>query len=538
MPTFRALLIAALSAAMFAAPAIADVAEPNPEAAIATAPVQVDGNELFRVRGSSAFPASERAASIASRIEAAARDPKIDAAKVRIGESDDNIAIFAGNRVLMLVTKPDASIEQATPEAVAAVNAARIRQAIDEYRVGRTPERLTQGALRAGAALIAFVITAFLIVVGTRRLDRYLHRRFEHRLQTVGIQSFEIVRGERLRALVHGAFSAIRVVLILVLAVAALAYMLVQFPWTRAIGDDFAGLVLNPLQTLARGFAAQVPNLVFLVILYFVVRFVLRLIRLFFDAVARGDVALEGFDAEWALPTYKLVRIAVVAFALVVAYPYIPGSDSAAFKGVSLFAGIVFSLGSSTAIANIVAGYMMTYRRAFRVGDVVKLGDETGVVTLIRLQVTHLRTWKNEEITVPNSQILNSHVVNYSALAQKHGLVLHTIVGIGYETPWRQVEAMLIEAATRTPGLLREPPPFVRQKLLGDFAVNYELNVHCDTPEKMPGLYSALHANIQDVFNEHGVQIMTPHYEGDPDDQKLVPPGKWYLPPAVQPSQK
>jgi small-conductance mechanosensitive channel len=174
----------------------------------------------------------------------------------------------------------------------------------------------------------------------------------------------------------------------------------------------------------------------------------------------------------------------------------------------------------------------MTYRRAFRIGDRVKLGQYVGDVAQMRLMVTHLRTLKNEEVVVPNSSILSSEVVNYSTLAQQRGLILHTTVGIGYETPWRQVEAMLVEAAGRTPGLLREPPPFVLQTALGDFCVTYEINVYCDTPHVMALLYTELHRNILDVFNEYGVQIMTPSYEADPAEPKLVPKEQWYAAPA------
>jgi small-conductance mechanosensitive channel len=274
---------------------------------------------------------------------------------------------------------------------------------------------------------------------------------------------------------------------------------------------------------------------VFLAVLVLVTRYGLKLIRLFFDGVAAGTVVFRSFDPDWAVPTYRLVRILVVAFAVVVAYPYVPGSQTDAFKGVSIFIGIVFSLGSSSLIGNIIAGYSMTYRRAFRVGDRVRVGEHVGDVDKIRLMVTHLRTPKNEEIVIPNSQILSSEVVNYSTLARQHGLILHTTVGIGYEAPWRQVEAMLLEAADRTEGLLKEPRPFVLQKALGDFSVTYEVNAYCDTPHLMLAHYAALHRNILDVFNEYGVQIMTPAYEGDPAQPKVVSRSDWYLAPAKPP---
>src|SRR6185436_6166021 len=182
--------------------------------------------------------------------------------------------------------------------------------------------------------------------------------------------------------------------------------------------------------------------------------------------------------------------------------------------------------------ANFIAGYSLTYRRAFKIGDRVMIGGHLGDVTEQKLQVTRLRSPKNEEIVIPNAQILNGEVVNYSSLARTQGLILHTDVGIGYETPWRQVEAMLMMAADATPGVLREPRPFVLQKALGDFAVTYELNAYCDTPQAMATLYTALHRQVLDVFNQYGVQIMTPAYEGDPATPKVVPPDLWHLAPA------
>jgi small-conductance mechanosensitive channel len=203
---------------------------------------------------------------------------------------------------------------------------------------------------------------------------------------------------------------------------------------------------------------------------------------------------------------------------------------------VSLFLGIIFSLGSSSVIASVIAGYTMTYRQAFKVGDRIQVNDLVGDVVEMRLLVTRLRTVKNEEIVVPNSLILNSHVMNYSTLAHSRGLILHTTVGIGYETPGQQVEAILRVAAARTRGLLQEPPPFVLQKSLGDFAVTYELNVYCDHPQAIERLYTALHQNILDVFNEYGIQIMTPAYEGDPEQPKVVPKGQWFMAPAANPA--
>jgi small-conductance mechanosensitive channel len=266
-----------------------------------------------------------------------------------------------------------------------------------------------------------------------------------------------------------------------------------------------------------------------------VIRYAMKVIRAIFDGLAAGSLTLTGFDPEWAWPTYRLVRILVIGLAVVVAYPYIPGSESGAFKGISLFAGIVFSLGSSSLIGNFIAGYSMTYRRAFRLGDRVKIGDHVGDIEQTRLLVTHLRTPKNEEVVVPNSKILSDEILNYSSMARESGLILHTTVGISYATPWRQVEAMLLEAARRTAGLLRAPSPFVLKQALQEFYITYEINGYCDRPREMALIYTDLHGNILDVFNEYGVQIMTPGYEGDPEQPKVVPQDRWYAAPASGP---
>jgi small-conductance mechanosensitive channel len=332
----------------------------------------------------------------------------------------------------------------------------------------------------------------------------------------------------------NAVLGALLALTILVLLFIWLEYVLARFPWTRGTGARLLELVLGPLGTLVAGLVRSIPDLVFLAILFVLTRYTLKLTRLFFSSVGRGEVTIEGFEPEWADATYRLIRVAIVAFALVVAYPYIPGSGTEAFKGISIFMGILFSLGASSAVSNMIAGYLMTYRRAFRVGDRVKIGGADGFVSEMRLQATHLRTIKNEEVVIPNSTILGNEVVNYSSLARKEGLILHTTVGIGYGTPWRQVEAMLLLAAKRTAGLMPEPAPFVRQLALGDFAVTYEINAYCSDPLEMGALYSALHRNILDVFNEYGVQIMTPAYEGDPEQPKVVPQEQWFTAPAIR----
>ncbi len=496
------------------------------------APVEIDGRVLFSVRGSSAFPAAERAAAIAGRIRAVAADQTISPGDVRSIEVDHGIEIFAANQKLMTVLEADARIAAVTPKPLADLFASRIQNAIAEYRQARSRPALSRGVGK-GVAATAILIALLLLTIWFSRLwHRALERLYRKRIHSVGIQSFHLVRAEQIRHALQRVIDVGRVLVILAACFGYLQYVFAQFPWTRATSQRLRGYLLGPLETIATGILNHIPSIIFLVILYCITRFALRLIHRFFDALKTGDVKLSGFDPGWSDSTYKLIRLGIVVLALIVAYPYIPGGDSDAFKGISIFIGIVFSLGSSSAIANLIAGYLMTYRRAFHVGDRIKIGGTLGDVVEMRLQVTHLKTPKNEEVIIPNSSILNNEVVNYSSLARQGGLILHTTVGIGYETPWRQVEAMLLSAASRTTGIMTEPPPFVLQKALGDFAVTYEINVYCDNAQAMARIYTALHQNILDLFNEYGVQIMTPAYERDPEIPKVVPKENWFTTPA------
>ena len=506
------------------------------DADVVTAPVEIDGTVLFRVRGVSSYPAQTRAQLVSDRVIAAAADPAVSVDSLRVVESSGASTVAVDDRVLLGVVEADAALEQVGRTELATAHMRRMRQAIADYRAARTPAALRRAALNTLLATLAVAAGIVLLLWLWRRLDALLTRRVHARIHSVGIQSFELMRADTIWTALRNALLGLRTLVVLAGTFVYVGYVLSQWPRTRGFSRDLFGFVLRPLQVLGSGLVQNIPQLVFLAVLFFVIRFALKVIRLFFQAVERGTVSLSGFDAEWAQPTYKIVRIAIVALGLIVAYPYIPGSESAAFKGVSLFLGVVFSLGSSSAISNIIAGYMMTYRRAFKVGDRVRIGEAFGDVIEMRLQVTHLRSLKNEEIVIPNSQILSGEVRNYSSLARADGLILHTEVGIGYETPWRQVEAMLLTAAARCAAPGQEPPrAFVLMKKLGDFAVTYELNVYCRDVKSMMPLYTNMHRHVLDVFNEYGVQIMTPAYEGDPAQPKIVAPGGWYAAPALPP---
>jgi len=507
-------------------------------ASVDMAPLIIDGETLFRLRGISSYPARNRANDVADRIRNIARDPSIASTDIRLVERQDRTDIVAGEQRIVSIVDIDAEAEQMTGrQLLAEVMRDRIAAAIERFRYERSSDYLVPKGVQAAIVLLLLAAVILALRWLFNWFDRVVQGRLDRRLKTLEAKSFRLLSAEDLKTVWHGGLRSFHFLVVIVLILGSIDYVLTLFPWTRWFAHTVMGMLVDPLNILLTGLFDALPGLVFIVILFFITRYLLRLTQLFFSGIAYGTIRPAGFEREWAWPSYRLLRTAVIIFALVIAYPYIPGSGSDAFKGISIFVGLMMSLGASSIVANSIAGYMLIYRRAFRVGDRIKVGDVVGDVVEMRQQLTHLRTPKNEEVTIPSSVILNSNVVNYSSRVRQGGLILHTTVGIGYETPWRQVEAMLIEAANRTEGLLREPPPFVLQTALGDFCITYEINVYCDRPQQMPQLYTGLHRNILDVFNEHGVQIMTPSYVADTAQPKVVPTDQWYAPPAQPPAK-
>lgn len=531
------IVLAALAAGACLSPAMAqqsgDEAWVAAEKGVPTAPVMIDGHLLFRVRGVTAFPAAQRAHAIEGRIRALAQD-ETPASSLHLMEAEHSTDILAGDRHIMSVFDADARLEGGglARRVIAGVHLKRIADAVLDYRAEREPRQLLYDTLLLAGSTLLTVLLLFVIVRLLRRLTARIESRYQSAIRHIEEGSFQVISAHSIWTAVHLAARIVGLVAAAALLYVYLHFALSLYPWTRGLAVNLRELTLAPVLALGRQLLGSIPNLLVIALIVVATRYLISAARFFFSAIREGTITLAGFDREWADSTYKIVRVLIIAFAVVVCYPYIPGSESPAFKGATIFIGVLFSLGSSSFLANVIAGYTMAYRRAFHIGDRIKVGDLMGDVTQVGLMVTNLRSVKNEEIVVPNSLILSSHVINYSSIARERGLVLHTTVGIGYETPWRQVEAMLLIAAERTPGLLREPPPFILQKSLDDYAVTYELNVYTDNPSAMYQLYTELHRNILDVFNEHNVQIMTPSYIADPAEPKVVPKDQWFAAPA------
>ncbi len=468
----------------------------------AGAPVVIGLDTLFVLYGNlGPFSPVDRAAAVVKRIRS-------NEAAIALGDSlvvtdfESSSEVSLGDVVIMTVLNADAA-----PLGAARTDLARRYAEVIRQRVLVNVERTSTKAILidAGLAVAATVVLVLLLRLlswGFPRLYVRIEALRRVRLPAVRIQQFELLSAGRLSALLVGISRVARIVLTLLLFYVYVPLVLSFFPWTAPLSRRIVSYALRPFIAAWAGLVVYLPNLFYLAAGIIIVRYLLKFLGLLSEAVRSGSITFNGFYPDWAIPTYKIVRILVFAFAATVLYPYLPGASSDAFKGVSIFLGILFSLGSSAAIGNMVAGVVLTYTRAFQIGDRVKINDTVGDVVEKTLIVTRLRTIKNVAVTIPNGAVLSSQVVNYTTLAASNGLILNTSITIGYDVPWRTVHELMIRAAQRTESIAVEPTPFVLQTSLDDFYVSYELNAFTCRADIMALTYSQLHQNIQEMFNE------------------------------------
>ncbi|ANA40307.1 mechanosensitive ion channel protein [Geobacter anodireducens] len=538
------IVIVALLAGLLATPLYSADMPVVSEHSLAQAPaaVTLNGKPLFYVRhrALSLMP-RERAALISERLVRLARSPLVSPADVHAVEAETVTDIIAGDTLILTVTDDDARAEGKTRHELVQSYLDVIRKALEDYHNDYSVQSLIKGA---GLTIAATILLALLLLI-IKRSYPVVRNTIESwsgtRIRDLKIQSFEIVSAGRITQVILSAVRWIRILAVFLLVCVYLLSVLSFFPWTRRFAPLLLHYLTNPLVTAVKAVADYLPNLFFIAVIVVIAYFISRLMKVIIGEIGKGTISIPGFYPEWAEPTYKICRFLVIAFAVTVAFPYLPGSESPAFKGISIFLGVLFSLGSTSAVANVVAGIIITYMRAYHIGDRIKVGDTVGDVVEKNLLITRLRTIKNVDVTIPNSLLLSSHVLNYSSSAQEYGLILNTSVTIGYDTPWRQVHELLISAARRTEHVLELPEPFILQTALNDFYVTYELNAYTDKPNRMANLYSQLHQNIQDTFNEAGVEIMSPHYSQLRDGNTVTVPEQFrpagYVPPSFRVSK-
>ncbi|MGD1930534.1 MAG: mechanosensitive ion channel family protein [Leptolyngbyaceae cyanobacterium] len=505
------------------------------------APVMLDGRELFKVQVSvGGYPPRTRALATARRIRAVAQDPNVDPALLSVAHDDlaETSNVTYDGDVLVYVTDADAEAASGNRRALAYRLQQLIADAIVTYRAARQPDQVLRGTLYALLVLLGTVLFLWLIVKTSGWVQRSLQRWKGRYISAVHFLGNEFLSAERVTDAIWEIFKLIRLGLLLIVLYVSWSQMLRSFPWTRPAGERLFDYIERAALTLGNHFVEYLPNLFFIALIAIATHYLLRIIRFLFTEIARNRVNVPGFFPQWANPTYNIVRVLVVLFAITMAFPYLPGSESPAFQGLSIFVGALFTLGSSGAIANLVAGIVLIYSRAYEQGDRVKISDAIGDVIDKSLMVTRLRTPKNVIITIPNLMVLSSHIVNYSAsIAEtQEPLIVHTTITLGYDVPWRQVHEVLIKAASKTDKILPTPPPFVLQTSLDDFYVSYELNAYTDHPKSMSRIFSELHQNLQDACNENNIEILSPHYGAMRDGNELAVPAK-YWPPGYEPTR-
>lgn len=360
---------------------------------------------------------------------------------------------------------------------------------------------------------LGIALTLIALTIGvTTALIKLLVKKQNVWLKPIYFKSHELVSTGMLVSVLSSIVTAVKWILVLSILYLMIPFVLQELPVTHDYAVDLMASVKLHLLSVGDGILSFIPNLFFIAFVIFLTRSLIRFIKFVFLKIEKEYIVIDGFYAEWAGTTFQLLRFFICMFALVIVYPYLPGSGTKALEGVSVFVGLMISLGSSSAIANIIAGVMISYMRAFKKGDYVKIGESMGKVTEKGLIVTKMITYKNEEITIPNTQILSSQVTNYTTKARSRDLILYTTITIGYDTPWTLVHKMMIEAAERSPLISKDRTPFVLQTALNDYHISYQLNAFTENEDKIPGAYSELHQNIQEVFAENQVEIMSPGF--------------------------
>jgi small-conductance mechanosensitive channel len=473
------------------------------------------------------FKAENRATAIASRIDLLYNDPFYNSDSLAVIASEGSVDIvYKRDLIIMSVTELDAKAVGGNSLSLAKKNSSIINKAIlyqQEYNSeGNWLKRIGLAALLLGIIiLIVWIINRLF-----RWLKLYVINNKEKHITGLKVKESYVFSPDKQLEFVLRIIGVIRIVVLVFVLYISLPVLFSVFPATKHYATILLKWIFSPAKSALMGFVHFLPNLFSIIVIVFLFVYLIKGIKFFVDEIHRGQIKIDGFYSDWAIPTFNIVKILMYAFMVVIIFPYLPGSNSPIFQGVSVFVGILFSLGSSNAIANMIAGLVITYMRPFKVGDFIKIGDVSGTVLEKTALVTRIQTSKFENITIPNATVLSSSSVNYSSNAKEdsNGLVIHTTVTIGYDTDWKEVHKALINAASRTDLLEKNPTPFVLQTSLDDFYVSYEINAYTKQPTQQPLIYSKLHQNIQDCFNEAGLEIMSPHFNALREGNKTTIP--------------
>jgi small-conductance mechanosensitive channel len=492
-------------------------------------PVLMDGREILSVRRAIAgFSAEERAQTISRRLHRVAQNEAISLDQLTIQRNADDPSVFlsVGPEVLLTITEQDAKARRSTPEALAEQLLPIIRAAISQYREDREPRQLARHALYALVASLAFLLISAAMIKISGKLFPWLGRFIAARVPGFQMKNVEIISPVAIASFGLQTLKFLRLTLLLLLFFFYTTFILRLFPWSRAVGESVMEYFYQALELALSATANYLPNLFIVAIIATIAYYLLCALKPCFAAIERGTLVIPGFYADWARPTYNLLVMLVLALSAVLAFPYLPGFNSPAFRGVSVFLGLLLSLGSTSAITNVIGGVILIYTRAFRIGDHIRIGDVIGDIIETNFLAVRICTPSNQVITIPNATLLSNKVVNYNISSRElnRSLILQSSVTLGYDVPWRKAHDTLITAALSTEHVLQEPTPFVLQTSLDNDHVSYQVNAYTDDPNHMVFIYSQLHQNIQDKCKKNGIEILSPTYTAFRDGNRSTMP--------------
>ncbi|TWJ04300.1 mechanosensitive ion channel-like protein [Mucilaginibacter frigoritolerans] len=477
------------------------------------APVIVNQDTVFEFyTGQGLFTAKERASVINKRLNILISQLDFNPDSLVVKNDTSISTITYKSDLILAITNKDAAASELDRPQLAANYLAILKKKLGHSFESNSIKEQIINVLEAIAVVAVLLILIWVINRVFRLLKFRLLKSWETRVAKLAEKGAPVGYADRLLPIVTNLLRAGRVLIIILLVYLALPVAFLIFPWTKPIATQLLSYVIDPLKDIVKAIIRYIPNLLTITVIYLCTRYLIKLIKFIATEIESGSFTIKNFYADWAIPTYNIIRVLLYAFMFVVVFPYLPGSDSKIFQGVTVFLGVLFSFGSSSAISNMIAGLVLTYMRPFKIGDRVKVGEIVGDVIEKNLLITRIRTVKNEDITVPNATILGGATTNYTSSSQNLGLILHTSVTIGYDAPWHIIHQLLINAAMATEGILKDPKPFVYQTDLNDFNVTYQINAYTAHSHQMSSLYSLLHQNIQDKFNEAGMEIMSPHF--------------------------
>lgn len=489
-------------------------------------PVIFKDEVLFYIyTGTELLTPLDRAHIVTERLRNIAEDPHINIDSIILAKVDNNINIYADKSLIMTITEEDAKTSGVSRQQLGHNYKTKISEALKKIREDFNFQSLFLG--------IIFTLMSTLGLILLIKLIGYIFPKIQHKIKKMSndnivpslkIQNLEIINSQNLFLFISKLLGLIKILLVILLLYIYIPLVLNFFPWTKGLSDILFGYITSPIKNIFLSIINFLPNVFSIIIILIITYYFTKLTRLIFNAIANNTISVPGFDKDWIDTSYKMARFLVFAFSAIMVFPYLPGSSSPAFQGVSVFMGLLVSFGSGSAISNMVAGIVLTYTNAFKIGDRIKIGETTGDVIEKNLLVTRVRTIKNVDITIPNSSVLNSHIVNFTSAAKDKGLILNTTITIGYDIPWKKVHETLIDSALACMDILPDPKPFILQTSLDDFYVSYQLNAYTKNSHEMARIYSDIHQNIQDKFNEADIEIMSSHYSAVRDGNMITIP--------------